>query len=97
MAKEPYKDPFENLPRRVCGFVILEPHAGKKTTCEAQPHPDDSDMAAPEPTAPKIARAKAALATAKAKRGPKKGAGGRPPKDGPISKRAEQWRKKKGK
>lgn len=24
MAKEPYKDPFANLPRRVCGVVVEE-------------------------------------------------------------------------
>jgi hypothetical protein len=56
-----------------------------------------SDSAPPRDPAPavpeKIEQAKAALA--KPKRGPKKGTGGRPPKSGSVSKRTEQWRKKK--
>jgi len=43
----------------------------------------------------KVEKAKTVLAKAKIKRGPKKGTGGRPPKDGPVAKRTQQWRKKK--
>lgn len=75
MAKEPYKDPFENLPRRVCGVVVDSPTPTK----------------AEKRAVAKEAQREAEKATKK--RGPKKGVGGRPKKDGDVS-RTTKWRRK---
>lgn len=80
MAKEPYKDPFTNLPRRICGVVVEEAADGQKTKAELA-----TALQAPR-TADKVAIIK--------KHGPKKGAGGHPQKGGAISKRTKQRRKK---
>lgn len=79
MAKEPHKDPFENLPKpRLFALIASDPG-------------EVGAVRMPE----KIEKAKAAIAAVKSKRGPKKGTGGRPKKDGAVAKRTEQHRRKK--
>jgi len=100
MSKEPHKDPFENLPKprlfeQVQTETVLD-HYGPNDRGFVSAKPTTTvvvEYIAPAPE--KIEKAKAAIAAAKSKRGPKKGSGGRPKKAGPVAKRTEQHRRKK--
>lgn len=90
MAKEPYKDPFPNLPRRVCG-VVPDDAVGKEVKAAVKRAEDRSWRKQLDAEIEAIREKKAT------KRGPKKGEGGRPKKAAGVSKRTAQRRAKAAK
>jgi hypothetical protein len=81
MAREPYKDPFANLPRR---SMFVDASAADQPKREKKP--DMKELA-------EMVVEACAKADAVKRRGPKKGAGGRPKKTEGVSTRTQRRRK----